>query len=62
MDSVFGYTLDLEYKDVIGNLRESFNVLHLRFKVSQTVKMHILMVHVEQFIEMTGKPLGTSLF
>ena len=61
MDSVFGYTLDLEYKDVIGNLRESFNVLHLRFKVSQTVKMHILMVHVEQYIEMTGKPLGEFL-
>ena len=30
----------------------------LRFAVSETVKMHILMVHVEQFIEMTGKPLG----
>ena len=58
MDSAFGYTLDPNYKDVISKLRESFKVIRWRFAVSETVKMHILMVHVEQFIEMTGRPLG----
>ena len=54
MDSAFGYTLDPNYKEIISKLRESFKVIRLRFAVSETVKMHILMVHVEQFIEMTG--------
>jgi hypothetical protein len=51
MDSVFEYTLEPNYKEVISKLRESFKMIHLRFKVSETVKMHILIVQVEQFID-----------
>ena len=58
MESVFGYTLDPNYKDVISRCRNSFDVIKERFLVPETVKVHILLVHVEQFIELTGKPLG----
>jgi hypothetical protein len=58
MKSVFGYTLNPNYKDIISRLRNSFEVVHKRFQVPETVKIHIMLVHVEQFIDITGKPLG----
>ena len=50
MKSVFGYTSNTNHKDVISRLRNSFEVIHKRFQVLETVKIHIMLVHVEQFI------------
>ena len=42
----------------MSTCRNSFDVIKERFLVPKTVKVHILLVHVKQFIELTGKPLG----
>ena len=57
-ESVFGYTLNPDYKATIINCEKSFSVLKHEFDITETPKFHILFNHVGQFIEKTGRPLG----
>ena len=54
-ESVLDFSLEENFKSVLMNLMESFNNIHEKFNVPFTVKMHIILVHLEQFIDLTGK-------
>ena len=58
VQSCFGFTLADDYKSSISLLTSSFSALHEKFNVSESVKLHIIMNHVAQFIDLTGNPLG----
>ena len=58
IDSVFGVSLDPNYRSVLENLIMSFNKLRSEFGVSETPKLHIVFTHVQQFVAMTGRGLG----
>ena len=58
IDSCFGFTLDENYREVISKFQSSFSQLHMEFSVTETVKIHIILTHITQFIEQEGRPLG----
>ena len=47
IDSVFGVSLDPNYRSVLENLIMSFNKLRSEFGVSETLKLHIVFTHVQ---------------
>ena len=57
-DSVFGFTLDPYYEIIIEKLRSTFSILKVNFGVTESVKIHIILTHITQFIQLTGEPLG----
>ena len=42
------------YKEIIENFKESFEVVHQLFGLSQTLKIHIIVDHYSDYFEMTG--------
>jgi hypothetical protein len=42
------------YKEIIENFKESFEVVHQLFGLSQTLKIHIIVNHYSDYFEMTG--------
>ena len=55
---VSGKVLDDNWKESIEKFEEVIMFLNGKYGLSVTPKMHILITHVPQYIEMTGKPLG----
>ena len=51
VESCFGVNLEGDYKEAIRNFSDLYLTLHKTFKVSITVKVHIVMEHVLQQIE-----------
>ena len=58
ISSCFGFVLDPYFKDVLSRFKYNFLLLHKKFKVSVTNKIHIIFTHVEEFCDLTGKALG----
>ena len=58
VSSCFGFCLDPYFKDVLEKFRNNFLLLNRNFMVSITNKIHIILIHVQQFCELTGKGLG----
>ena len=60
VESTFGYTLDPFYENCINNFKLSFETLQGKFQITETVKVHMIKNHVQQYITMTGRSLGTE--
>ena len=58
VSSCFGFLLDPYYKDVLARFKENFLALNKEFNVSVTNKIHIILTHVQEFCELTGRALG----
>ena len=58
IQSTFGFELDPNYKTVLSRLNSSFQIIKEKFDVPETVKLHIMLTHLEQFIDITGKSLA----
>ena len=43
-----------KYKDIIENFKETFEVVHQLFGLSQTLKIHIIFDHYSDYFEMFG--------
>ena len=57
-NSVFGFVLDPFYEIIIEKLRSTFSILKVNFGVTGSVKIHIILTHITQFLQLTGEPLG----
>ena len=58
MEVTFGFTLGSDFRHRIRMFQDSFHILNSQFGVSETIKMHIIINHIEDFVEQTGQPLG----
>ena len=56
--SLCGRVLKENWKESLASFEENILFLHGKYSLSITPKLHILMDHVGDYIEMTGKPLG----
>ena len=50
--------LDENWKKTWDDFEEKIMFLHGKYGLSITPKMHILLCHFEEYIKLTGKPLG----
>ena len=48
-------TLNENFKEIIKNFTEAFEVVHQLFNLSQTLKIHVIMDHYSDYFEMMGK-------
>ncbi len=55
---ILGLTLNPRYAVIMANFQRSFREVMEIFRVNETPKAHILMVHVPQFIAYMDLPLG----
>ena len=55
---VSGVVLAKNYKELIEKFLNSFQVLHEKFNVSYTNKIHIIESHLEYYLDNTKKSLG----
>ena len=55
---VSGVVLDKNYKELIENFLNSFQILHEKFNVSYSNKIHIIESHLEYYLDTTKKALG----
>jgi len=58
IDSAFGFVLDPYYEEKFTKFTEKYLKLVNDFKISVTNKVHIMIKHVPQFIELKGISLG----
>ena len=58
LNSCFGFELDPDYNMYIQKLDRSIQILCEGFKFSVTNKIHIILRHLSEFIELEGKALG----
>ena len=56
--AICGRILQNNWKEAIASFEESIMFLHGKYSLSITPKLHIMIDHVPDYIEMTGKPLG----
>ena len=55
---VFGLELHLEWRERLHSLKDSLFLLHSRTGLPITPKFHILVVHVEEWVDNFGRALG----
>ena len=56
--AVSGKVLAANWKETLDTFAEKIMFLHGKYSLSITPKMHILLCHVEEYINLTGKLLG----
>ena len=58
VDSCFGFTLDPFYKQVLARFKSVYQKLQAEFNVSMPNKIHVIVVHVEEFCDLVGRGLA----
>ena len=58
VDSCFGYLLDPYYKQVLAKFKTQMKKLQEKFNVSIPNKIHVMLVHVDEFCSLVGRGLG----
>ena len=52
--------LDKNFKTVVSDFLKAWENLNIKYGVSYTNKIHIIESHVTEYVEKTGKPLGST--
>ncbi len=58
VEATFGHVLSSNYEEVLSQFGVSFTTILSTFRISMTLKIHILLHHIPQFLRMTQMPLG----
>ena len=58
VDSCFGFILDPFYKQVLERFKIEYQKLQDKFNVSMPNKIHVIVVHLEEFFDLVGRGLG----